>query len=238
MKDTILDLHKRGLTTKQIAKTLQIYPELVEKITKPKKKREPLKQKIIELRDQGKTYKIIAQELGCSKSTVCLICQNREGNKEISSKNRKENPPSYKKAVRWAKDVYDSEIINAAKDTICLSECVNKLGFNSHGSSSSMHWRIRRMIKEKKLDVSHWIKNNWEKTKKNTEDLRDDRQRKIRLIKELGRKCINCGISEWMGEPVPLDLHHIDEDRKNNKKENLTLLCKNCHGIKHKQNKT
>lgn len=32
-----------------------------------------------------------------------------------------------------------------------------------------------------------------------------------------------------MGKPIPLDIHHIDGDFKNDKKENLKLLCKNCH---------
>jgi predicted HNH restriction endonuclease len=38
-----------------------------------------------------------------------------------------------------------------------------------------------------------------------------------------------CGISDWLGADLILQLHHIDGNRENNKEENLTLLCPNCH---------
>lgn len=45
------------------------------------------------------------------------------------------------------------------------------------------------------------------------------------------RCCEECDITEWRGEPVPLELHHIDGDRFNNKFENLQILCPNCHAL-------
>lgn len=42
-------------------------------------------------------------------------------------------------------------------------------------------------------------------------------------------KCECCGLSEWMGKPIPLELHHIDGDRYNNLIINLEILCPNCH---------
>jgi hypothetical protein len=50
-------------------------------------------------------------------------------------------------------------------------------------------------------------------------------------IKE--KKCECCGLEEWMGKPIPLELHHIDENRFNNKLENLKILCSNCHMQEH-----
>jgi len=52
-----------------------------------------------------------------------------------------------------------------------------------------------------------------------------------RLIKEgiLQAKCYRCGITEWLGQPAPLELEHIDGNHKNNLLENLTILCPNCH---------
>lgn len=42
-------------------------------------------------------------------------------------------------------------------------------------------------------------------------------------------KCERCGNSEWMGEPIPLELHHINGNHYDNRLENLQILCSNCH---------
>ena len=42
-------------------------------------------------------------------------------------------------------------------------------------------------------------------------------------------KCEECGISEWMGNPIVLELHHKDGNRYNNSLDNLQILCPNCH---------
>lgn len=47
------------------------------------------------------------------------------------------------------------------------------------------------------------------------------------------KKCECCGLDEWMGKPIPLELHHVDENRFNNKLENLKILCSNCHMQEH-----
>lgn len=52
-----------------------------------------------------------------------------------------------------------------------------------------------------------------------------------RLLRE-GEKenrCERCGNAEWMGKPIPLELHHKDGDRTNNRIENIELLCPNSH---------
>lgn len=51
------------------------------------------------------------------------------------------------------------------------------------------------------------------------------------IIKIRGYICEECKNIEWRGNPIPLDLHHIDGDDTNNKNENLKLLCKNCHAL-------
>lgn len=53
------------------------------------------------------------------------------------------------------------------------------------------------------------------------------------LVNELGveEKCSCCGITEWNGVTIPLELDHIDGNTANNKPDNLRLLCPNCHSI-------
>ena len=41
--------------------------------------------------------------------------------------------------------------------------------------------------------------------------------------------CEKCGLSEWMGRQIPLELNHINGDNMDNRLDNLEILCCNCH---------
>lgn len=60
-------------------------------------------------------------------------------------------------------------------------------------------------------------------------------RKRIRLIEEgiKQNKCEYCGLSTWMGNKIPLELHHKDFNHYNNSLANLEILCPNCHMIKH-----
>ena len=38
-----------------------------------------------------------------------------------------------------------------------------------------------------------------------------------------------CGISNWLGRPLSMELHHVNGDGHDNRLGNLELLCPNCH---------
>ena len=42
-------------------------------------------------------------------------------------------------------------------------------------------------------------------------------------------KCESCGLKEWFGTAIPLELHHINGDNTDHRFHNLRLLCPNCH---------
>ena len=44
-------------------------------------------------------------------------------------------------------------------------------------------------------------------------------------------QCESCKLTEWLGQPIPLEVHHKDGDRNNNTFENYELLCPNCHAF-------
>jgi protein-arginine kinase activator protein McsA len=48
------------------------------------------------------------------------------------------------------------------------------------------------------------------------------------LIETRGHKCEICGITEWMGQPVPLVCDHIDGDATNGDLKNFRVVCGNC----------
>ncbi len=54
---------------------------------------------------------------------------------------------------------------------------------------------------------------------------------KTYLFNKYNSKCARCGggeINKYTNK-IPLEIEHIDGNYKNNKEENLILLCPNCH---------
>jgi HNH endonuclease len=56
---------------------------------------------------------------------------------------------------------------------------------------------------------------------------------KARLLREglKENRCEECGLSEWRGQSLSLQLHHVNGDGLDNRLENLQLLCANCHSL-------
>lgn len=64
--------------------------------------------------------------------------------------------------------------------------------------------------------------------------LREGRGRtniKNRLLEAglLARRCEICGLSEWRGKPLSIQIDHINGVCDDNRLENLRMLCPNCH---------
>ena len=51
------------------------------------------------------------------------------------------------------------------------------------------------------------------------------------LVETYDYKCVVCGLSEWLGQKLPLVLDHIDGNSDNWKLNNVRLICSNCDSL-------
>lgn len=97
---------------------------------------------------------------------------------------------------------------------------------------------LKRIIKEENIDISHFKRQN--SSKQECHDIEyylvkgskiGSYKLKNKLLKEglKEQKCECCGLVEWFGQPIKLELHHLNGDNTDNRLENLQLLCPNCH---------
>ena len=65
------------------------------------------------------------------------------------------------------------------------------------------------------------------------ENLKSCKDKRKRIFEERGRKCEICGWQEVNPHCgiVPVQIHHINGDNKDDRPENLIVVCPNCHAL-------
>ncbi|MER5870870.1 HNH endonuclease [Streptomyces sp. NPDC002044] len=118
------------------------------------------------------------------------------------------------------------------------------------GRPSSFSWRtsLKKWIDEMGLDTSHLLGQAHQRGKPSpvtgrpAEDVlvRHDGRRRTgtkvlrRALRAIGvpDECGRCGSpAEWKGLPMTLEIDHVNGDWSDDRRENLRLLCPNCHAI-------
>lgn len=120
-----------------------------------------------------------------------------------------------------------------------LRQLLENIGLVANGGN---YITLKKYIKLWSIDTSHFTGQLWSKGRTlspkrditvylNNEYSIGSHALKKRLIREglLARKCDSCKLTEWLNKPIPLDLHHIDGNHRNNLLNNIQLLCPNCH---------
>lgn len=137
----------------------------------------------------------------------------------------------------YTKNELENIVINCSS----YSEVLRILGKSVTGSS---HKCLKDAIIRFEINVDHFktlkIKRSNKKLK--WQDILNNNQtptnrthsyklRRALIESGIEYKCNKCGIKEWCGDEITLEVDHIDGDWKNNNRDNLRFLCPNCHSL-------
>lgn len=115
---------------------------------------------------------------------------------------------------------------------LCCKLGITKIGGNTYRELEDIAKENGiELIFEKKLKKGEWKQYSLDEILVKNSSYKSMSSLKKRLINEgkKERKCERCGLTEWMGEPIVLQLHHINGVHNDNRLENLQFLCPNCH---------
>lgn len=114
------------------------------------------------------------------------------------------------------------------KESISYREVLGKLGLRCTGGN---YKNLQHNIDKFNIDISHMKHqaHNQGKELVPFESLTKIASIKARLFAEGHTSCDICGIKEWNGRSITLELDHVNGDNRNHSRENLRILCPNCH---------
>ena len=142
-----------------------------------------------------------------------------------------------------SKKISKDDFNNIVKDCFSIADVCRKIGWQPRGNNYKI---IHQYIEEYETDVTHFTGQKTHLLKKENQFHKMSVEEYIKgnrlingsillkkLIKENYKQhiCENCGQSTWLGNPIPLEIHHIDGNTRNNNLNNLKVLCPNCHAL-------
>lgn len=140
----------------------------------------------------------------------------------------------------------DEEFIKAVQESLSYSGVCRLIGLRPKGGNLKT---VKNKIETMGLDVTHFTFQNWNKgltseqhpsiRKRPIEEILvensgwSSHNLKLKLFKEGIKeyRCERCKRTEREGNPIPLELHHLNGIHNDNRLKNLQILCPNCHAL-------
>lgn len=139
------------------------------------------------------------------------------------------------------KEQKEQNFIERVKKYLPISNSLNHLCKQLKVKSCDGYYKkIQKIIEEHKLSTEHFgtiafNRNNSFKMSDKEFFVDGEKREGKSVIKRLveGKhkkyECEECGIFEWNGKPLTLQIHHINGKHDDNRIGNLQILCPNCH---------
>lgn len=163
------------------------------------------RERVAELRSNGMSYAAIARELDMTKPTVAYHA-------------RRLGIPANEKFARR----YDWELVQRAiDDGMSMRQCQERFGFSRDA------WG--KAVRRGDIVPRDWVMPIEELLVAGRRTSRSHLKKRLLNSGLKENRCERCGISEWQGKPLNMQLHHINGDGLDNRLKNCQLLCANCH---------
>jgi AcrR family transcriptional regulator len=158
--------------------------------------------------EQGLSQAEIARELDLTKSTVAYHFRNLG----VAADER------FARRYDW------DEIQRAYDGGLSVRQCAGRFGFNL-ATWFQARGRGEVVARPRAMPIEDLLVPDRPATSRS--------HLKLRLLADHVKEnvCERCGLREWLGEPMSMQLHHINGRGKDNRLENLEFLCPNCHAL-------